>query len=301
MLERDESISDDVAAEVRALAARDAPSVQVDVTPGSAKLAVRFEDDQQARRFAEVAFANRLAKAVRVLPNRDPALLELDLADESLRIAQVAPRLVMTVFQETRQHFERRSSLRATVKTVPGQSRYEVRFERAEDRAQFVAWMAADVPASIAWMRYSDKASRPGAALVDVVPAGVGFVLVPEVRFYAKHSSPTTEVAIQSTFEHDLYLAMRPQQGTTFITLLAIVFPFVSFLWLGAVTMLLGAAISMWPTGVTARVAHDSGARGAGGAGQGSHGDAAAGQGAPALPPLASARAAASVGDVDPV
>ncbi len=290
VLERDQQIPADVVEAVRAVAAREAPSVQADVTPGSAKLALRFEDDQQARRFAEVAFARRLAHAVRVLPSRDPALLELDLADESLRIAQVAPRLVMTVFQETRQHFERRSSLRATVKTVPGQSRYEVRFERAEDRAQFVQWMSAEVPPSIAWMRYADKASRPGAALVDVVPAGVGLVLVPEVRFYAKHSSPTTEVAIQSTFEHDLYLAMRPQQGTTFITLLAIVFPFVSFLWLGAVTMLFGAAIAMWPTGAPARATQGSGAHGGGGRG-GAGPDDVPGDAA-CLPPLASARVA---------
>ena len=83
---------------------------------------------------------------------------------------------------------------------------------------------------------------------MDPVPKNVGISLVPEVRFYAKHSSPTTEVAIYSTFEHDLYLAMRPQQGQRFITLLAIVFPFVSFLWLGAIVMVLGGAICVWPT-----------------------------------------------------
>ena len=54
-------------------------------------------------------------------------------------------------------------------------------------------------------------------------------------------------MAIYSTFEHDLYLAMRPQQGQRFITLLAIVFPFVSFLWLGALVMVFGGTICMWP------------------------------------------------------
>ena len=90
-------------------------------------------------------------------------------------------------------------------------------------------------------------AAVPGGVRVDCVPTGVGDVLLPEVRFYKKHSSPTTEVAIQSAFSHDLYLAMRPAQGQKFIHLLAVVFPFVSFLWLGAITMLFGALVAMLP------------------------------------------------------
>ena len=219
------------------------------VSEGSAKVAITFTDDQRARAFAQVGFARRLAAMARIVPSEDPRLLRLDLGDEALRMARVAPRLVMAIFTEARQHFERRGVGAVEVRTVPGQSRFDLVFADADAKANFVAAMRAELPAGVAWLRYQDRASRPGRGVVDVLPVGVGFVLQPEVRFYAKHGSPTTEVAIQSTFEHDLYLAMRPQQGTSFITLLAIVFPFVSFLWLGAVTMVLGGAVAMWPTG----------------------------------------------------
>ncbi|MEY3011394.1 MAG: hypothetical protein RIT45_129 [Pseudomonadota bacterium] len=254
VLERDEQVPSEHVEAVRALATgAGSPPSRVEALPGSAKLAVVFADDGAARRFAEPAFARRLAETTRVLPSEDPTLLMLDLGDEALRVARVAPRMVMSVFKEARTHFELRSSLQATVKTVPGQSRFEIRFASAEDRSRFVGWMRAPAAEAVQWMRYNDKASQAGAAIVDLVPRGVGLLLEPEIRFYQKHSSPTTEVAIESTFEHDLYLAMRPQQGTSFITLLAIVFPFVGFLWLGAITMVLGGAISMWPTGATVR------------------------------------------------
>ncbi len=223
--------------------------VQAETRAGSPRVALTFADAGQARAFGDRVFAQRFAKRVRVLPSRDPLELRLTLGDTLRRVAQVAPRMAMPVFKDVRAHFTKRSGLPATVHTVPGQMDFSVRFQRAGDRDTFVQWMKAAPMPGLRWARFADKVKlKQGAARVDVVPAGVGFDLLPEVRFYAKHSSPTTEVAIHSTFEHDLYLAMRPQQGQGFITLLAIVFPFVSFLWLGAIVMVLGGAVCMWPS-----------------------------------------------------
>lgn len=254
VLDHDDTIDQEHVDAVRGLASvAGAAPTRVDSRPGSAKLALVFADDAAARNFAAPAFARRLARLTRVLRHESPTVLALDLGDSAQLVARVAPRMVMSVFKEARAHFERRSALPAVVHTVPGQSRFEIRFARAADRDRFVGWMKSPAPEAVAWMQYNDKASASGEATVDVIPAGVGLLLEPEIRFYQKHASPTTEVAIESTFEHDLYLAMRPQQGTSYITLLAIVFPFVGFLWLGAVTMVIGGAISMWPTGATLR------------------------------------------------
>lgn len=248
VLDREGQLPQSAVDSVQALASAQAKgAVTAKTAPGSAKVSLMFEDDQQARAFGDQLFAARLAAKVAQLRSDDPKVLRLTLGDELRRIASVAPRLVMPLFKGVRAHFTGRSSLRAKVKTVPGQMDFSVAFEDPAERARFQQWMATPYPAGVAWGQYANKA-KSNSRQVDVVPADVGFRLQPEVRFYAKHSSPTTEVAIHSTLEHDLYLAMRPQQGQGFITLLAIVFPFVSFLWLGAIVMVFGGAVCMWPT-----------------------------------------------------
>jgi hypothetical protein len=214
---------------------------------------VTFADDRAARLYAAPTFARLLASRVDVLPvdPKAPSVLAMLPNTKMQQVARVAPRMVMGVFKDTRSFFDDRSPLKATVRTVPGQMRFSVKFRSEGDRTTFAKWMRSKADPTTLMTQYNHKVSaqfdgKP-AGRVDVVAAGVGFPLFPEVRFYAKHSSPTTEVAIESTFEHDLYLAMRPQQGERFITLLAIVFPFVSFLWLGAIVMVLGGAICMWP------------------------------------------------------
>mgnify|MGYP002629033769 CR=1 FL=1 len=217
--------------------------------PGSPRVALTFADAAEGRAFAERYFAHRLGTKVAILPSSDPLVLRLTLGDQVREIAKVAPRLAMPIFKGTRTHFEKRSALRATVETVPGQMDFTVHFATAEAKTGFVSMMTAPPMPGVRWARFADKVRLEGkAGRVDIVPISAGMLLTPEIRFYAKHSSPTTEVAIHSTFEHDLYLAMRPQQGKSFITLLAIVFPFVSFLWLGAIVMVLGGAVCMWPT-----------------------------------------------------
>ena len=228
-------------------------SVQADSRIGSPRVVLRFASEADAKRFVGRHSAGLLAERVAVLPNRrgEDGVLHLSLGAKMRAVARVAPRMAMGVFKDVRAHFERNAIDAATVHTVPGQMNFEVRFDRPEARDRFVEAMAAGPIPGVLMAKMSDAGGAGKGATsevrVEVVPTDVGIVLRPEIRFYAKHSSPTTEVAIHSTLEHDLYLAMRPQQGQRFITLLAIVFPFVSFLWLGAIIMVAGGAICMWP------------------------------------------------------
>ncbi len=257
-MERDQALDPAIVTAVAANA-RKASKSKVDVLtePGSARIALTFANDTDARMYAAHTFAARLGQRVTVVPDKDPTLVAMVPNSAMQRVARVAPRMVMGVFKDTRAFFDHRSPWRASVATVPGQMRFSVQFRSAADRDAFAKMLVAETKPGPLMVRYNDKAkvklAGKAAGRVDVVPAGVGIRLLPEIRFYAKHSSPTTEVAIESTFEHDLYLAMRPQQGQQFITLLAIVFPFVSFLWLGAAVMVIGGAICMWPTRSRAR------------------------------------------------
>lgn len=250
VMDRKQPVAPDDVAAMIALAKQGAASkVTPKTQPGSARVALTFDDAKDARAFGDRYFAHRLGTQVRMLPSKDPLVMRLTLNQRMRDIAKVTPRMAMPIFKGTRKHFEKRSALKATVKTVPGQMDFGVHFATLADKTKFEALMKAPAMSGLRWARYVDKVRLAGeAGRVDVVPMAAGMLLRPEIRFYAKHSSPTTEVAIHSTFEHDLYLAMRPQQGKSFITLLAIVFPFVSFLWLGAIIMVLGGAICMWPT-----------------------------------------------------
>jgi cytochrome c-type biogenesis protein CcmF len=87
-------------------------------------------------------------------------------------------------------------------------------------------------------------------AEVAVVRGGqtVG-VLAPEKRFYKRPGQPTTEVAIRKTLREDLYLvlgALDPSSGL--VTFQAFLNPLVSWLWIGAVVMVLGTTVVMTPT-----------------------------------------------------
>jgi len=257
-MERDRTIGQEAIDRVVAAARAGAKgSVTAGTVAGSPRVALDFSSDAEARVFAGRYFAATLGPRVQIVSPAAGKELALVPGSALQDVARVAPRMIMGIFKDTREFFESNAPMKAVVKTVPGRLKFTITFDKAAEKARFVKWMKAPaVPGLLmvlhnAKVRPDIKGSKGGR--VDVVPAGVGTVLYPEVRFYAKHSSPTTEVAIESTFEHDLYLAMRPQQGQRFITLLAIVFPFVSFLWLGAAVMVFGGAICMWPTRQVAR------------------------------------------------
>ena len=246
VMTRDEAVPEPA---IRAVEALLPPGTRVETFPGQPRVAVTFADAAAGRKFASRQFVGALgpAIAIRGADKADPRVLHLQLGKPLLDVAAITPQVVMAFVGELRDWATDAAPEAVEVRTTPGQMTFDLAFATPAGLQAFLAdWRAGPWPG----MRYvgvNSHATLASGVRVDCVPFGVGTVLLPEVRFYKKHASPTTEVAIQSAFSHDLYLAMRPAQGQKFIHLLAVVFPFVSFLWLGAITMLFGAVVAMLP------------------------------------------------------
>ncbi|MEQ9144393.1 MAG: heme lyase CcmF/NrfE family subunit [Parvibaculaceae bacterium] len=69
--------------------------------------------------------------------------------------------------------------------------------------------------------------------------------LTPEKRVYSVSSMPTTEAAIYTIWVADLYVVLGDATGTGTWTFRAYVNPLVPWIWIGAVIMVLGGAISL--------------------------------------------------------
>ncbi len=249
-VDRDSKVSDDKVAEVAAMARKTGAKVSAQAVPGTPRVSLIFDDALVGRRFAARQFAGRLGEQIKIVGSdaQDPHVLHMTLGEEIAAVAEVVPQAVMKVFGDVREYGKERAPSPVEVRTVPGQPGFDLVFVDKGELDRFVADLKAGPWPGLLHAAVNAKVQLTKGVQVDVVPEGVGNVLYPEARFYKKHSSPTTEVAIKSTFSHDLYLAMRPAQGQRYINLLAVVFPFVSFLWLGAIVMLFGAFVALIPT-----------------------------------------------------
>ncbi len=82
-------------------------------------------------------------------------------------------------------------------------------------------------------------------------------MLHPEKRFFPVQQMPTSETAIHTTLLADLYLALGDADGQGGWTLRAYWKPLVPWIWIGAVFMALGGAVSLsdrrWRLGIAAR------------------------------------------------
>ncbi len=245
VMHREQVVSESQVAALKAQFPGD--SVKITSEPGSPRLRVNFADAKAGRRVAAKYWAGRLRNKVKIV-GQDPGdakRLRMSIDTELLQVAEVTPQVMMKFFGDMRDTFKQLGL--GEVKTTPGQMQFDLLFANQADIAAFRNDLQAGPVANLLYAAVNPNAEAGTGLALDVVPQGVGDVMHPEVRFYKKHESPTTEVAIQSTIFHDLYLAMRPAQGQRFINLLAVVFPFVSLLWLGAIVMLLGCVIAMLP------------------------------------------------------
>ncbi len=163
-----------------------------------------------------------------------------------MQIAQVSPQAIMRTVAELKDWIKQRAPFKIKVLSTPGQAEFDLRCTAAADCTALREWLSQGPLAGVYYLAVNPLAKvAAGKVQLDVVMAGTGRELVPEVRNYQKHQSPTTEVAIESAIFHDLYLAMRPAQGQRHVSLLAVVFPFVFFLWLGAIVMLFGGVVCL--------------------------------------------------------
>ena len=130
-----------------------------------------------------------------------------------------------------------------TIEASGGSAAFTLRFADAAAMADFDARLTnAPIPDDLVHGGYD-----PDTGALAFVDRRTGTHLFPEVRFYAKHDTPTTETAITSRLHEDLYIAMRPAMGRAVINLLPVVFPLVSFLWAGAIVLVLGTLVSLTP------------------------------------------------------
>jgi cytochrome c-type biogenesis protein CcmF len=84
-------------------------------------------------------------------------------------------------------------------------------------------------------------------ARLDVAKNGqaVG-TLLPQKRFYTKSDQPTTEVAIRSTLQEDLYVILSGYDEDQAVFKF-IVNPLMMWLWIGGVVLTVGTVIAVWP------------------------------------------------------
>ena len=178
-------------------------------------------------------------KWVRTDPNSRSAFFQM----RDHQVVQVLPPALHRSLNVVRKEFKS-AKTGAQVISRPGNAVYEIRFKKKADLAAFMADYREkpmfSETVSVQWNTDEDA--------VDIIPAGVGFMLLPEVRAYKKHSSPTTEVAIHSKVYEDVYVAMRPALGQAFVNMLVVVFPLVSLLWTGALVMIIGGIICLLPS-----------------------------------------------------
>ena len=71
-------------------------------------------------------------------------------------------------------------------------------------------------------------------------------VLKPEKRVYPAEGQETADTAIRTTGLRDLYLALGDDRGNGRWTVRAYVSPLAPFIWLGALVMAMGGALSLW-------------------------------------------------------
>ena len=218
----------------------------VETYKGSPAIRLRFADKASRARVREAVFVETFFKGAFVLVDASPGSPVATYSLREMEAVQVLPPLMHKIAERVRTHFEQQpGKVRAAF--MPGASTFTITFGDVAARDAFLARVEGEplLPDLLGgWYDAEQDA-------VNVVPAGVGTTLLPEVRFYQKHGTPTTEVAIQSKPYEDLYLAMRPAMGQPFINILAVVFPLVSLLWAGALTMVIGALICLLPKSVS--------------------------------------------------
>lgn len=104
-------------------------------------------------------------------------------------------------------------------------------------------------------LRYDDFSFYPAqgkdiaAATVTILRDGrQAGLLMPQKHFHRRAQQPVSEVAIRSTLEEDLYVALIGwEEAGSRIALLAIVSPLVVWIWIGGAVLLLGTLIAAWP------------------------------------------------------
>jgi cytochrome c-type biogenesis protein CcmF len=224
------------------LAERSVGTFHVQTALDDPKMAVRVKDDiQKVALLTDYYFARQFRRDLRQLPARDALSTRYSFADGKL--VESYPDEAMRRLREARAWFQR-SKLPVSAELTPGTVELTLRFANAEAQRKTLSHLeAVKVPE---WVLAVHDDAETGA--LHVVDRHTGQIMVPESRFYPSKSTSTTEVAISGEdFLVDLYLSMQPDMGKPYVKVMAVIFPLVNFLWIGALLLLLGALIALTP------------------------------------------------------
>ncbi|NUN16411.1 MAG: heme lyase CcmF/NrfE family subunit [Myxococcales bacterium] len=214
----------------------------VETTVNSPAIRVRVVENDARASLTNAVFMESFFRERFSIERLDPSGLKAYFTIRELDVVQILPQLMHRYAQTVRGHLVD-LGVNATANFRPGSPTFEIVFAKPEQRDAFIAAYERPFPVSnVLYSRYDEETQS-----FDLYPKDVGFIMNPEVRFYRKHQTPTTELAIRSYLLHDLYIAMRPAVGQSFVNMLAVVNPLVSLLWTGALVMVIGCIICIFP------------------------------------------------------
>jgi cytochrome c-type biogenesis protein CcmF len=255
-LDRGETVSPAVVEAVRA-AAPGAKSVDAADAP---YVRVTFEDAAAARAF-QASVAVRTLLAPGAVATVDAARREVRLSPRRPEILRVLPESMQRMADAAKQVGAALGGDRLTVRLL-GRGDPVVLVTAKDDGA--LAVLRAGLEAKGDEALLAAKAVKGHPLSVDVVAAGTGRAMEPEMRFYLKSENPTTEVHITPGFLTDLYIAATPAKGGGAVNVTVMDHPMMSVLWLGAVVGLLAAAALVAPVSRRRQAAAAPRAAGAG-------------------------------------
>ena len=195
-----------------------------------------FRTEAEAREFLVQSFM-RTTRDLDVVA-ADQKSHEVQLGLRTMEALGVVPKAFHRLVAELRWLEQAVGKEYLTVTAVRGEPAITV---RAVDDGLFRALTAPPGGVDIAGVR--PVSGRP--LEVAVLPAGLGTVLSPEVRFYARSGQSTTEVDIETGPLADLYVAANPADGSRSTSLTAMVNPLMWGVWVGAVLMMAAAAVGI--------------------------------------------------------
>lgn len=205
---------------------------------------VTFPSEALARDFLVTTTARATLASSLAVIGTDRARREVRLVPRRPEVSRVLP-----------ESFERLAEAAKAVAAGAGKDRLAVRTRgRGDPTLTLAASDDAVFEALLAGLSAKGEPSVLGARglrgdpkAVEVVPAGLGLAMAPEVRFYLKSENPTTEVDIEPGFLTDLYIAATPAQGAGEVNVTAMDHPVMSSLWAGALVILLAGAALVAP------------------------------------------------------
>ena len=222
---------------------RSVPEVLKVESPSPPEALVEFQSPGAARAFHARNFARTVILEDFKVARVDRGRRQLYLAPASLESLKVIPGGFRRLMEKLKTLETALGKERLTVLPSRGDPLLVLRCDDAELFESLLAGLvSAQPPAYLVTAMSVKDPSR-----VRILPAGVGRILKPEMRFYLKFENPTTEVDIESGLLYDLYVASMPGRGSLAVNLSATSNPLMTWLWAGSLVVILMGFVLVVP------------------------------------------------------